>query len=328
MARFKYHIIAIIMLCLIMLISILYKNDDKPLNQKMFFSMDTIITLETPNLDIANQIQSQIEDLNQIFDRHLQGTELYILNEEKSINSDILYSLIIETSKLNKTYGYNVDIASGNLVDLWNISENPTIPNDEKISQALKNISMDNVRLNIPNKITLLNGVTLDIGAVAKGYTLDVIKSQLDTSTTENTLVSMGSSTLLYNVEDYPIMVRSPEDTQNVVCKFYVDGIAYVSTSGGYERYIEIDGVKYPHILDLSTGYPVTTDLTSVTIYTDSGIKSDFLSTYIFMEGTEGLEKYLKDDTIKVIAIDNAKNIYVSSNFDVEILDSSFKVVS
>lgn len=328
MARFKYHIIAIVILCLVVLISVVYRNDNKQLNQKMFFSMDTIITLATPNSNIASEIQSQIQDLNQIFDRHSQGTELYNLNQEKSIDSEVLYNLISETIKLNKIYGYDVNITSGNLVDLWNISEKPTIPSDEEISQVLKDISMDNILLNAPNKITLFNGITLDVGAVAKGYTLDIIKSQLDTSTIEDTLISMGSSTLLYNVEDYPIMVRSPEDTQEVVCKFYVDGIAYVSTSGGYERYIEIDGIKYPHILDLSTGYPITTDLTSVTVYTDSGIKSDFLSTYIFMEGTKGLQKYLKDDTMKIIAIDNEKNIYVSSNLNIDVLDSSFKVVS
>jgi thiamine biosynthesis lipoprotein len=210
-------------------------------------------------------------------------------------------------------------------VDAWNISDEPTIPTESEISQALESVSIDHITI-VDDTVTLSDNTTLDVGSVAKGYALDVIASSLSGDSLKDTYITMGSSTLLYDVESFPIYVRSPEDTQSVVCKFSVDGTGYISTSGGYERYIEIDGVKYPHILDLNTGYPVVTDLTSVTVYTDSGIKSDFLSTYIYMGGTKSLSKYLNDDTIKIIAIDDQRNVYISEGFSVEILDDNFTI--
>jgi thiamine biosynthesis lipoprotein len=287
--------------------------------------MDTIVTVETPTQDVANSVKTLVEELDNILDRHSEGTELYLLNTTKSIKDKYISELIRETFSLNQTYGYDVDITSGNLVDAWNISDEPTIPTESEISQALESVSIDHVTI-VDDTVTLSDNTTLDVGSVAKGYALDVIASSLSGDSLKDTYITMGSSTLLYDVESFPIYVRSPEDTQSVVCKFSVNGTGYISTSGGYERYIEIDGVKYPHILDLNTGYPVVTDLTSVTVYTDSGIKSDFLSTYIYMGGTKSLNKYLNDDTIKIIAIDDQRNVYISEGFSVEILDDNFTI--
>lgn len=322
MLKNKCKFIGLITILIVILTPILYNKQSSKTFQKMFFSMDTIITIETNNQNSIDRIYSQIEELNNTFDRHSPNTELYLLNSFKSIESDTLANLIIETSKLNQIYGHSVNITSGKLVDIWNISENPTIPTVDEISKALETISMDNVSIN-DNVITLQEDTSIDVGAIAKGYTLDVIKSTLD-DTLKDTYISMGSSTLLYNVNKIPISIRSPENTENVACRLSIDGTSYISTSGGYERYIEIDGIKYPHILDLNTGYPVVTDLTSVTVCADSGIKSDFLSTCIFMGGTKNLQKYLNDSNIKVIAIDEYKKVYVSKGLKVEILDSEF----
>lgn len=326
MIKSKPIIIALIFV-VIVLISLLYNGkSNRELLQKTFFSMDTIVTIETKNQVDMDNIQTKIEELNNIFDRHSNGTDLNNLNVNRFVKSSTIKDLIVETSKLNDIYGYDLNITSGNLVDAWNISENPTIPINDEILKALKSISMDNVVLQGDN-VKLLNDTTLDVGSVAKGYTLDIVQSMLKNTDATNTYVSMGSSTLMYQVENFPIYVRSPNSTEDVVCKFLTNDTLYISTSGGYERYIEIDGIKYPHILDLNTGYPVVTDLTSVTICADSGIKSDFLSTYVFMGGTENLSKYLNDDTISLIAIDNKNNIYISNNLDVQVLDKSFKVV-
>lgn len=320
----RRYVIPFCGMVLIILATVIYRVNVTKNFQKTFFSMDTIITIDTPNQSDMDRLQAKVEELNDVFDRHSKGTELYILNDDKSVESSELSDLILETSKLNSVYGYDVDVTSGNLVDVWNINEDPRIPTSDEISKALESISMDNITVQ-GDSITLNGCTTLDIGAVAKGYTLDVIESMLNFET-EDTCISMGSSTLLHNVQGFSVSVRSPEDTSSIVCSFTIDGTSYISTSGGYERYIEIEGVKYPHILDLNTGYPVVTDLTSVTVCTDSGIKSDFLSTYVFMGGTKSLDRYLKDTTIKVIAIDRYKNIYVSDGLNVRLLDDSFNV--
>lgn len=329
-ANLKYFIISAIFILFIIVISILYKVNSTQSYSSTMFSMDTIVSIETNGLDLTTQVQSKIEELNSIFDRHSTDTQLYTLNTNKTLDNPSAYlnDLVTKTLDLNNRFGYNVDITSGALVDTWNINaDTPTIPTDSEISQARETIGVENISL-IDNSISLLNNCILDVGAVAKGYTLDIIYSNLTNYTLDSACISMGSSSLLYNVDNYTIGIRSPNDTDTIACKFTINGTGYISTSGGYERYMEIDGQKYSHILDLSTGYPTTTDLTSVTVYTDSGIKSDFLSTYIYLGGTDNIYNYLNAEDYKIIAIDDKNNIYVSNGLDYQILDSSLNLIS
>ena len=100
-----------------------------------------------------------------------------------------------------------------------------------------------------------------------------------------------------------------------------------MSTSGGYERYFEVDGKKYCHIIDLETGYPVETDLISVTVVSaENGLLTDFLSTCVYMGGTKKLDQYLNNSKYQIIALDKNKKIYCSDSIkeSIEILDNSY----
>lgn len=325
----KYLIISAIFIVCLIVISILYKRSSIQSYSSTIFSMDTIVSIETYGSDLTKEVQYKIEQLNDIFDRHSTDTQLYKLNKNKTLKNPSIYlkNLITKTLELNQKFGCNVDISSGTLVDTWNInSDTPKIPTDIEISQAIQTIGIKNISLTNDN-ISLLNDCTLDVGSVTKGYTLDIIYAILTDYTIDSACISMGSSTLLYNVDNYTIGVCSPNNTDTIACKFTINGTGYISTSGSYERYMEINGQKYSHILDLSTGYPTTTDLTSVTVYTDSGIKSDFLSTYIYLGGTEDIHNYLNIEDYKIIAIDDKNNIYVSNGLDYQILDSSLNLI-
>ena len=91
----------------------------------------------------------------------------------------------------------------------------------------------------------------------------------------------------------FQIQIRDP-DGDGTLGTVSTDS-CFLSTSGGYERYfIADDGKKYCHILDPKTGMPAESDLTTVTVFCDSGLKSDFLSTLIWMEGSKNLPAHLK----------------------------------
>lgn len=331
MVSIKYLIVCVIIIVCLIVISILYntKNDSMKSYSSTMFSMDTIISMEIDGIDLTNEIQSKIEELNDILDRHSQDTQLYNLNKDGTLKNPSAYlqELISKTLELNQRFGNGVDITSGALVDTWNInSDTPKIPTDSEISHALETIGIENISLT-EDSISLLNNCILDVGSVAKGYTLDVICTNLNNYMVDSACISMGSSTLLYSVDNYSIGIRSPSDTNSIACKFIVNGTGYISTSGGYERYMEIDGEKYSHILDLSIGKPTTTDLTSVTVYTDSGIKSDFLSTLIYIGGTKNIYNHINAEDYKIIAIDDKNNIYISKGLDYQILDSSLNLI-
>lgn len=86
-----------------------------------------------------------------------------------------------------------------------------------------------------------------------------------------------------------------------------------VVTSGIYERYVEVDGVKYHHILDPKTGYPVENDISGVTVFSQSSMQGDALSTTLFLLGVEkGLDFINQQEGVEAVFIDKDQGVHVS----------------
>lgn len=230
--------------------------------------------------------------------------------------SGIPFDCASRTYALNSIFGNGVNITCGALTELWGIpTENPRVPSQYEIDAALKTIC------GFPLPVPYPDGTKLDLGAVSKGYACDRIRDFLVQRNAACDIVSLGSSTLLYGEKPdgtpFTAAVRNPDEPSAYIGTLSTPA-AFISTSGGYERFFEQDGVKYEHIIDVSTGYPVETDLTTVTVLipidNDAGLKSDFLSTLIYIGGTKKLADYLDDSSIFVIAADKNKRVYVSGN--------------
>ena len=276
--------------------------------------MDTVVSVKSDK-NITEQIKTEITALDEILDCCSETSEVSELNRKKEkICSSKLTDFILQSEELSRTYGYGVDISAGELTALWRDSlENKTLPDAKMITDLLVTNGKENITVS-GSEVTLKNGTIIDPGAAAKGYALDMIKDICISSGSEYTVVSTGSSTLLYS--------EDPEHVFSCGIKAGKDKIAgtakvkscFVSTSGDYERCTEIDGKNYHHILDMKTGYPSDTGFSSVTVFCDSGLKSDFLSTLIFAEGTENIGKYLNSDEFQIVAIDKKGNIFKSNS--------------
>ena len=292
------------------LLYLFYHN--KPDYTSTFFELDTIVSVRS-DTDCREEIKVLVKKLSSVLDNYDENSEISSLNSSgKMICSDDLTDFLKNVESLNSKFGYSTDISSGNLNRLWKTSlESGKIPDFSEISRFLENSAQKNIFIT-GNLVELKNGVSIDTGAVAKGYILDRIYSQCINPDSRYTIVSTGSTTLLYSADSSRIF--------NCAVKSDCSGIAgtaevtscFVSTSGDYERFTEINGVKYHHIIDMKTGYPSDTGLSSVTVFCDSGIMSDFLSTLIFTEGKENLGRYLDSDDFRIIAIDKQGNIYRS----------------
>ena len=92
-----------------------------------------------------------------------------------------------------------------------------------------------------------------------------------------------------------PLGIKNPFFTDEIAG--YIDITdTFVSVSGDYERYFEQDGIRYHHIIDPKTGYPVKNDIRSVAVISKNGVIADALSTALFVMGKEkALEFYKKN---------------------------------
>lgn len=314
-------LISIISVAVIFL-ALLFKGQ-KEYGDSYFYSMDTYVEIIADS-DVKADIKQIFSDTEKIYNIHDAQSEVSKLNLSGSNKpSEKLMSAIERIKELCSVYGNSADITVGRLTSLWNVTEeNFTVPDDSEVKTALDSVGYENIEIH-DNEIILKNDCLLDFGCVAKGIALDYVKQRLDEKNSGKAVVSAGSSSiLLYGDDSFTTSILSPE-SEEIVGKINTTS-GFVSTSGGYHRYAEKDGKKYMHIIDTKTGKPSETDLTSVTVYCQSGLDSDFLSTMILADGSENLSKYLNQKDFQIVAIDKNKKIYVSEGLSFELTDESF----
>lgn len=311
-------------------VTMLAKNKDT-VSEKTVFAMDTACTVKVWGGD-PEQICKEITRLDKVFDCHSESSEISKLNASGHAQlSPDARELIERSVGLSEKYP-DADISIGAVTKLWNVTgKDPKVPSDEKIDAAKQTCGYENIRLD-GDGCTLENDTQLDVGAVAKGYALDKARELLKENDISCAVVSMGSSSLMFGEkpsgEEFTVAVKDPENKDALLLKFKTKE-CFVSTSGGYERYFESGSQRYIHIFDKTTGRPVQTDLASVTVICDDGLKSDQLATSIFIGGTQKLNEYFADKSIKLIAVDTNGDIHISKELEDKITleQSGHKIV-
>ena len=189
------------------------------------------------------------------------------------------------------------DITIGAVSTLWDFTEGIR-PTDDAITAALPHVNWENVRVN-GTEVTLDDPeAKLDLGGIAKGFIADKLVEALRARGTQSALLSLGGNIVTLGSKPdgsaWNVGVRDPNEpggTSTAVVTTVAVRDCSVVTSGLYESTFEIDGKRYWHILDPRTGYPVETDVASVTVISPTSTAGDALSTTLFVAGTqEGLE--------------------------------------
>lgn len=298
------------------------------------FVMDAPASIRLYGAD-TKSTEELLTYLDGIFNIYLEGSPAAEFNRSGTaqVNED-MFRLINEVRLLSLYGGKSVSVTCGALTSLWNVTaESPSVPDKPDIDAALLTVD-DNALMLVPEDggytlSTDISSQRLDFGSVAKGYACDRLNELYNSMGDERPscgIVSFGSSSLLYGEKpdgtDFRVEVRSP-DGYSEPLGYITSPACFISTSGGYERFFEADGKRWIHILDLESGFPSDSDLASVTIVTDSGVKSDYLSTLVFLDGTAGLERHLSSPDFLLLAVDTSGRVYKSDGLSFELTDAS-----
>jgi len=133
----------------------------------------------------------------------------------------------------------------------------------------------------------------IDLGALAKGYIADRIADFLKAEKVTSALINLGGNVLtfgpaLHNPDHkWRIGIQNPKETRNTNLMVLAIRDKSVVTSGIYERTFEIDGKTYHHIFDSQTGYPVSSDLASLTIISSLSVDGEIWTTRLFGSSLE-----------------------------------------
>lgn len=305
--------------------SVAYDSDDN-ISIAMNTMINSVIYCNNGEFEeyIAD-IQNVVTDLENEISWTIDGSDIDILNNSLQVSNSDLAQVIAVCLEVSELTGGCFDISIGELINLWDISSgSEIIPSEAEIILAAQNSGYEKISI-IDDTIILSESVSIDLGSIGKGLALDEIEIYLEQTDVDGAIISVGGSVLAYgNYNDagdaWQIAIQHPRNENSYIGVLKIDE-GFVSTSGDYEQYFEVDGVRYHHILDANTGYPSCSDLISVTVVASSGLLSDALSTAIFACGSEYAQTLLDYYGASAILIDNELNINVIGDLDFEILD-------
>lgn len=300
----RLSLILIIILITLSLSSCSINN--KEAVSKSTLLLNTIITITLYGEDNAYLIDDAfdlIKEYENIYSRSSEDSELYKLNhgllQKTELGYEVspeLYDLIDYSLFYSELSRGAFDITIGPLSELWRFSDsNPTVPNKSDIENSLSYVNYKDISLNNNHVSFKKEGMSLDLGAIAKGYIADRVKDFLISKGIDSGIINLGGNILTIaskpDGSPYDIGVQKPFADRNETIAIMEISDYTVVSSGIYERAFTEKDVLYHHILDPSDGFPYDNDLISVTIITKDSVDGDGLSTVCYALGLkEGLD--------------------------------------
>ncbi|MEZ0312685.1 MAG: FAD:protein FMN transferase [Myxococcota bacterium] len=206
------------------------------------------------------------------------------------------------------------------LAGLWRIpppqGEAPRVPAKADVDRVLPLIGDAAIVVDATASTVQLprGGMAIGVGAIGKGYAMDRVADLLARRGFKNMLVSAGGDVVARGskgARPWSVGIQDPRGPGYFAVLNLVDQA--ISTAGDYERYFEVGGVRYHHILDPHTGYPAR-GTRSVTVIADKGTITDGLDTGIFVMGPQAGMKLIEDDPrLEGVIIDDQNAMTVSS---------------
>jgi len=210
------------------------------------------------------------------------------------------------SEELNEISGGAFDPSAGPLMDLWGFRSRqgrlPTAAELDSVLALLGGYDHDPFRRTLTKT---RDGTRLDLGGIAKGFAVDRAVANLVEFGTSSALIDLGGNVFALGLptgsDAWRVGVRDPHDPDRHLATFTMVNRA-AATSGAYERFVEIDGRRYGHVMNPATGRPAE-GLLSATAVCRSATLADGLSTTLFALGPEGAARRLREHYPNVDAV-------------------------
>ncbi|HHX69357.1 MAG: FAD:protein FMN transferase [Miniphocaeibacter sp.] len=335
----KKKFILLSLLSIILLLTACNKNKYIKYFDSIFGTFDTIIDFtaytetEEEYKEYYSLVKEEFNRLHKLYDIY---NDYEGINNIKTINDmagkepvevdkDII-ELLKFSKEMAEKYSYKTNIAFGPVLSIWheyreealdeNNKEKPKIPSMEELELASKYTDINKVIIDEENSTVYLEdeNMSLDVGATSKGYASQLVMDKVKEAGCKSAILSAGGNVISIgkpmeeNKDKWGIGIQNPKDEEeftgnSIVGVVYGNNISLV-TSGDYQRYYEVDGKSYNHIIDPDTLMPGDLYKSVTVLAEDSGV-ADFLSTTLFLLPIEEGKELIKDvDNIQVLWVD------------------------
>lgn len=301
---------------------------ESPYERKEFM-MGTYVVLriyDEGKEDVLDLAVDRIKDLEKKLTVDGQSSEIKDINESAGKSSvkvsEDIFPLIEKSAEYSENNNDGFDYTIGPIVNLWRIGfDDARRPSQEEIDETLRLVDHSAVEINTEEQSVFLQkeGMSMDLGAIAKGFITDEVIKVFEENGVTTGSADLGGNIVIRgdspNREEggWNAGVQDPFTDRGEIVGFLNLKDRSIVTSGIYERYLELDGEKYHHLLSPETGYPFENEIAGVTIISDLSIDGDALSTAVFSLGLEEGLDYVNDQkNIEAIFITKDKELYTS----------------
>ena len=201
------------------------------------------------------------------------------------------------------------DITSGVLRKLWRFDGSDRVPRAAQVENILRFVGWPKVTWRRPY-LTLPTGMEIDFGGIGKEYAVDKTAQLLQQQTTTSLLINFGGDLFttgprhsgqgwFVGVEDIATTQQTNQsDISARVANIFELQCGAIATSGDTKRFVLKEGIRYGHILDPRTGWPVAGAPHSISVAAATCTDAGILATMAMLNG-EGAEKFLQQQQMK-----------------------------
>jgi len=234
-----------------------------------------------------------------------------------------VFALTERALKLSKLTNGAFDISFAAMDRIWKFDGSMTaMPSPEEIKKSVEKVGYENIILDKKGSTIFLKnkGMKIGFGALGEGYAADKCRDLMLARGIKAGIVNGSGDMSTWGKQpdgtDWIIGINDPADSGEIFAVVPLRQGAVV-TSGSYEKFVVFDGKRYSHIINPTTGYPVT-GLSSVTVFGPSAEKANGFSTSLMVLGKKaGLELINRFPKYRCIMISDEGKVFTSKNFDI-----------
>lgn len=301
------------------------------------FAMDTFVRVDAyaPN---ENTGKERVNKALFIFrrtagcaDRYTDGGKgsIYEVNNSlQPVKADPLLQEMFR--RLQGCSSSHLDLSMGPVIDVWSEHRRSrTVPAPVELQRAL--IHTGEGKYIFDSEAGTLRrseaGVSLDLGSVAKGFAVDKAAEVLQNGNIDGALINAGGNIRVIGVKPdhtpWTIAIQHPRRENETIGSIELKPGQAAATSGDYQRYYEVQGVRYHHLLSTETGQPVRR-FQSVTVIAPTALEADYNSTLLFLMDWDSIRSYLDSHhELDAVFVDSSGRITVTSGLERQFPDAA-----
>ncbi len=253
--------------------------------------------IETPDNELAQKlftlVQHEVKRIERKYSRYRNDNIIYQINhaDNQAVSIDPETSRLLDYAQSCYQLSDGLfDITSGVLGKIWQFNHDSPIPSASQIEQQLQFVGWEKIQRS-KDQIKLQPGMAIDLGGIGKEYAADKAAQIIMAQTTLPFVINLGGDVHInrprLNGEPWNIALSNPEQVSRQTESLGTIALKRggLTTSGDTHRFIMIDGIRHSHILNPTTGWPISDGPRSVTVVAQSCLEAGILSTMALLQG-------------------------------------------